>query len=129
MRRVTIDNLLAAGIVASLITIGALFGRDYFRYSHRIPPHGIGKDRVRLTQLEQAIQIYRMKNNGRLPASLQELRLTNSVDFCGTKRNLDYSELTDSWGRPVKYSVSGNRFKLWSLGPDGVDGTEDDISN
>ncbi len=39
----------------------------------------------------------------------------------------------DPWDRPYKYLVPGQRnptsYDLWSSGPDGVDGTEDDIGN
>ena len=39
----------------------------------------------------------------------------------------------DPWGNPYQYSVPGARnpqsYDLWSLGPDGVDGSDDDIGN
>lgn len=39
----------------------------------------------------------------------------------------------DPWGAPYKYKLPGEKskkgFDLWSIGPDGVDGTEDDIGN
>jgi len=44
----------------------------------------------------------------------------------------------DPWGNELRYEpleqtegVEGNRppFRVWSLGPDGQDGTEDDIAN
>jgi general secretion pathway protein G len=39
----------------------------------------------------------------------------------------------DPWGHPYKYLYPGNHNKdgydLWSVGPDGVDGTADDIGN
>lgn len=41
--------------------------------------------------------------------------------------------LTDSFGHPYKYAFPGThnptRYDLWSTGPDGVDGTPDDIGN
>ncbi len=43
---------------------------------------------------------------------------------------------TDKWGNTLRYACPGktypdepNRFDLWSLGPDGADGTDDDILN
>ena len=39
----------------------------------------------------------------------------------------------DPWGRPYQYSYPGrynaDSYDIWSLGPDGADGTEDDIGN
>ncbi|MFH0889339.1 MAG: type II secretion system major pseudopilin GspG [Planctomycetota bacterium] len=42
-------------------------------------------------------------------------------------------EPVDSWQKPYKYRCPSQNgqpdFDLWSLGPDGKDGTEDDITN
>jgi general secretion pathway protein G len=41
----------------------------------------------------------------------------------------------DPWGNPFRYRASGDdlhnkdSFDLWSAGPDGKDGTDDDIKN
>jgi general secretion pathway protein G len=39
----------------------------------------------------------------------------------------------DPWGNPYQYAAPGThnptRFDIWSLGPDGADGTADDIGN
>lgn len=39
----------------------------------------------------------------------------------------------DGWGHPYRYAAPGkhstNSYDLWSVGPDGVDGTSDDIGN
>ena len=45
----------------------------------------------------------------------------------------DNVQTHDPWGNPYKYVSPGTRtregFDVWSLGPDGIDGTEDDIGN
>jgi hypothetical protein len=43
-------------------------------------------------------------------------------------------EYLDSWGRPFLYRCDGGQhnkqqFDLWSAGPDGESGTDDDITN
>lgn len=41
-------------------------------------------------------------------------------------------EPIDPWGKPYQYrypSIHGKKFDLWSFGPDGKDGTDDDITN
>ena len=40
--------------------------------------------------------------------------------------------LTDPWGNPYQYrypSTHGVKYDVWSYGPDGKDGTQDDICN
>ncbi|MEO8497775.1 MAG: type II secretion system major pseudopilin GspG [Planctomycetota bacterium] len=34
----------------------------------------------------------------------------------------------DPWSRPYQYESTGDSFRVWSWGPDGQDGTEDDVS-
>lgn len=35
----------------------------------------------------------------------------------------------DPWDNPYQYEADGSRFRIWSYGPDGVDGTEDDVAS
>jgi general secretion pathway protein G len=45
----------------------------------------------------------------------------------------DLDNLKDPWGNELKYKAPGevntNSYDLWSVGPDGEDGTDDDIGN
>ena len=45
----------------------------------------------------------------------------------------DQTLFTDPWGHPIMYQVpgtrSGSKFDVYSPGPDGIDGTRDDIGN
>ena len=45
----------------------------------------------------------------------------------------DQRRLCDEWGRSIRYQAPGkvnaSEYDLWSAGPDGVDGTADDIRN
>jgi prepilin-type N-terminal cleavage/methylation domain-containing protein len=36
-------------------------------------------------------------------------------------------KFVDAWDRPIEYRVDGKRFRLWSCGPDGISGTDDDL--
>ena len=42
-------------------------------------------------------------------------------------------DFLDAWGRPMRYRCPGRHnpdgYDLWSVGPDGIDGTADDITN
>jgi prepilin-type N-terminal cleavage/methylation domain-containing protein len=37
-------------------------------------------------------------------------------------------KFVDAWERPIEYRVEGKKFRLWSCGPDGISGTDDDLS-
>jgi general secretion pathway protein G len=47
--------------------------------------------------------------------------------------HLESSVPLDPWGNPYRYVCPGARnpdsYDLWSVGPDGIDGTDDDIGN
>jgi len=66
----------------------------------------------------------------RYPARLEELLdpSDGSQPVVGTPQVLN-----DPWNRMYQYRYPGEHppqeYDLWSLGPDGVDGTEDDITN
>lgn len=35
----------------------------------------------------------------------------------------------DPWNNPYQYQLNGDEYRIWSFGPDGQDGTGDEISN
>ena len=70
------------------------------------------------------------------PPDLESLRrppsnLENPAKWAGPYLNKQIP--LDPWDRPYQYTYPGrNRpeeYDIWSLGPDGVDGTDDDIGN
>ena len=95
-------------------------------------PNVIGHDeearrqatRTSITAIEQAVQIFAMRHNGKLPDSLDELT-AGSDDAPGL---LKEGALNDSWGTPFQYTKTGKKFKIVSGGPDGEIGGEDDIT-
>ncbi|HUR37920.1 MAG TPA: prepilin-type N-terminal cleavage/methylation domain-containing protein [Planctomycetota bacterium] len=36
-------------------------------------------------------------------------------------------KFVDAWEHPLMYRVDGKKFRLWSCGPDGISGTDDDL--
>ena len=96
-------------------------------------PNVIGHDeearrqatRTSITAIEQAVQIFAMRHNGKLPDSLDELT-AGTDDAPGL---LKEGALNDSWGTPFGYTKQGKKFKVSSAGPDGELGTEDDLTN
>jgi len=81
--------------------------------------------RTSITAIEQAVQIFAMRHNGKLPDSLDELTV-GTDDKPGL---LKEGALNDSWGTPFQYTKTGKKFKIISGGPDGEIGGEDDITN
>ncbi len=96
-------------------------------------PNVIGHDeearrqatRTSITAIEQAVQIFAMRHNGKLPDSLDEL--TQGTD--DAPGLLKEGALNDSWGTPFSFTKTGKKFKIVSAGPDGEIGGEDDITN
>lgn len=83
-----------------------------------------------------ALELYRI-NVGRYPEELRELVERPQDDDLAARwrgpyiTNLD--DLRDAWGRDLNYRYPGevnqDRYDLWSNGPDGQEGTDDDIGN
>lgn len=42
---------------------------------------------------------------------------------------LDKEVPADPWGNPYQYESDGESFRIWSFGPDQIDGSDDDISS
>ena len=117
--------LLAAFVVPNLIGKGIEAKVEMARAA--IGPNG---------PLSQSIDWYKF-DTGQFPEELKYLCEKPSNDEIGEKWKGPYlkdpSGLIDSFGREFKYENPGRHNEkgvdLWSLGPDGQDGTEDDIKN
>ena len=69
--------------------------------------------------------MYSMKHGGKYPDSIESLTQEN-VD----EEALLQGDYVDPWGQELKYEKQGKkRPKITSAGPDGEEGTEDDITN
>lgn len=80
--------------------------------------------KTQLVSLGVAIQVYRLDHSNAFPASLVELTKSE-----GDQPPYLSGALEDGWGRAVRYRVTEEGCRLWSLGPDGVDqeGEGDDL--
>lgn len=86
--------------------------------------------------LDPAIQRFHLRM-GRYPHSIEELRDPPESPTEAEHWNGPYvynpELIRDPWGNPYRIQAPGihneNSYDLWSLGPDGVDGTSDDIGN
>ena len=81
------------------------------------------KVRTQIGDIEQAVQVYAMHHNGKLPASLDNL-------IQGTENSpplLNKEDLIDPWGEPFLYEREGRQYVIMSSGPDRIMGTKDDF--
>jgi len=91
--------------------------------------------RTQVGLIETAVQTYESSVNS-YPPSLQALRsqpkhLPDPSKWAGPYLYHDIPK--DPWGNPYQFAVPGthnpNSFDVWSYGPDGANGTADDIGN
>jgi general secretion pathway protein G len=90
--------------------------------------------------IAQMLQLYKL-DVGKYPATDEGLKaLSERPDSIDEDSNLwkgpyveDPDSLSDPWGKEYQYKSPGevntNGYDLWSNGPDGQEGTEDDIKN
>ena len=84
----------------------------------------------------QSIELFKF-NTGVFPENLKELIDRPSNDAIAKKWTgpylKDVSGLKDPWDHDYNYNPKGHKNEggvdLWSVGPDGQDGTDDDIGN
>jgi general secretion pathway protein G len=91
--------------------------------------------RTQIGMFSNQLDVYRL-HVGSYPNTnqgLQALRmppadLTNPQKWRGPYSQKDIP--MDPWGNPYQYELVGpEQYRIWSMGPDGVSGTEDDVSN
>ena len=111
-------TLLELLIVITVLAVlsSMVFGLMHFVESGRI---GVTEKRV----LALGFEVKKQQGlKGAPPAHLEDLAV--AAEQSAWMKN---GRFVDSWDRPLEYQVTGRQFTLWSAGPDGVSGTEDDI--
>jgi len=94
----------------------------------------IDATKIQVGAMQSAFDVYRLHTN-RYPAQIEELWEEPSDSALAEKWNGPYIEKPkpDPWGNQYQYSAEGkhnsNKYDLWSNGPDGQSGTDDDIGN
>jgi general secretion pathway protein G len=132
-----IEVLLVLVILGMLATV-AIVALSGTREGARIDT-----TKLMIKQIESALDTYNL-HIGSYPTDdqgLQALLVKPSFDDdkLGEKWRGPYlkEEPRDAWNHPIKYQkvegstdeTGGKPYKVWSLGPDGQDGTEDDIKS
>ncbi|MCI0360428.1 MAG: type II secretion system major pseudopilin GspG [Planctomycetaceae bacterium] len=117
-------------VLAILVVLGSMVTVGYLRLQVNA-----NKDaaRAQIGFLDDAIQNYAL-NIGSCPTTQQGLEalrvapsdLRNPAKWAGPY--LSQAIPPDPWGQPYQYEqISAEEFRIWSNGPDGQQGSEDDI--
>lgn len=122
-----------------IIMLGILAAITIPRFTGRSKQASVAATRTDIEgTIAVALDLYEL-DNGAYPSSEQGLRALAEAPVSGSTPgnwNGPYVKKAipnDPWGNPYKYQCPGrhnrNGYDLWSVGPDGMDGTEDDIAN
>ena len=121
-------------VLAILVIIGALVVPNFFSTQRDAERQAV---RAQIGLLENALQLYRL-HMGDYPSGdegLEGLYQSPDDDLATRWKGpyLEESALVDPWGRPYEFQYPPQNHQqkpdIWSLGPDGEDGTEDDVTN
>ncbi len=128
-----LEILLVVGLLALLASfaIPALVGQGE-EARKKMAQAAIGPN----GPISQAIKLFKF-NTGQYPEELKYLIEKPGDDEIAENWTGPYIEnesgLQDAWRHDFQYNAEGShnegKFDLWSMGPDGIDGNEDDITN
>jgi general secretion pathway protein G len=111
-------------LILVTVIIGILAGMVTLTFQGRVQESMARAAMGDIRMYETAIDLYALDNNDKYPARLDVLQ--------GGKRDYVKEVKNDPWGNPYVYRVPGrvrkNSYDLFSKGPDGIEGNEDDIT-
>ena len=117
---------IAASIVALVVWTSVLHVRDTFYGAAAVQT-----TRETMGNVASALKTFEV-DVGRYPTTEEGLQaLMEAPDVAGWRGPYLERVAADAWGRPLVYRCPGTdhpvEFDLFSVGPDGVEGTADDI--
>jgi general secretion pathway protein G len=115
-------------VLVILATLAAIVVPKFAKRSEQAK---IAAARTQIENLGTAFALYEI-DNGSYPTTQEGLAALSQMGPQGT-RYLERSVENDPWGRPYVYRCPGmhntDGYDLYSFGPDGMEGTDDDIDN
>ena len=113
-------------VLVILVILGSMAG-VFIRGAQKTANANAAQAQIDL--FKNAIEMYQLQMLS-YPPTLEALREPTGdlVNWGGPY--LDKPVPLDPWGNPYQYALMGpEEYRIWSWGPDGVDGSADDISN
>lgn len=126
-------------IMFVVVIIGILMGVAVSNYTNKANKARINSTKLQLDNIHSALAQFEM-HVGRFPDTREGLQAllvrpanVSEQSWEGPYLTLrgDAEQPTDAWHNPLEYRAPGEKnrdYDLWSWGPDGRDGTEDDIT-
>ncbi|MDR0870820.1 MAG: type II secretion system major pseudopilin GspG [Planctomycetaceae bacterium] len=126
-------------VMIVLLIMLALAGLAVFSYTGTLESANRKNTLTYVKGLASALELYKV-GVGQYPSTEQGLGalqeapqdLVNPNSWAGPYLK-DSAATEDPWGNPYQYVCPGNRsrdgFDVWSIGPDRVDGSDDDLGN
>ena len=115
-------------LILVTVIIGILAGMVVLSFGGRVQESQIRAAKGDIATLSTGIDLYALDHNDTYPTALDALR----VEVNG-KRNYLREFPTDPWGNPYNYTPATSAlkadYKVWSSGPDGVPGNDDDVTS
>ncbi len=112
-------------LILVTVIIGILAGMVALNYSGRVRDTQVRAAKGDIASYSNAVDMFALDNNDEYPKSLN--------DLSGGKRNYVREVRPDPWGNPYIYTPPTDMlkadYKIFSAGPDGVPGNEDDITS
>ena len=113
-------------VLVILVILGSLVGVSIFGAQNQAL---VNAAKTQVKGIEGSIKLYKLNMN-RPPETLDGL-LAKPSDDKNNKWQGPYLEgdalPLDPWDNEYQYEVNGADYKIWSMGPDGASGTDDDI--
>lgn len=120
-------------VLVILVVLGAIAASQFLGVQDRA---NINAAKAQVSQFATSIDMYRFDTK-QYPGELEDLIQKPSDTTLAERWSGPYVDKSkvpvDPWDNPYKYSKEGKKnsakYDVWSTGPDGQDGSDDDIGN
>jgi general secretion pathway protein G len=114
-------------LIVVMVILALLAGIVGYKYTRQIGQSKSQAAKIQIEKLHGALQMY-LLDVGRYPDNLESLTQNPGIEAWNGPY-LEKELPKDPWGKTYQYRYPGMHgdFDLFSLGPDGVDGGDDDI--
>lgn len=123
-----------AEILIVIVIIGILAAFVMPKLLGKADEARVTASKAQITSLVSALRAYNIDHGGKFPTTDQGLEVLLQKDEKGKGPYLENAIKLprDSWDNDYRYLIPGQTcpdYDLWSMGPDGISNTDDDIRN